>query len=162
MGKERVEIMKRVLRIGSSLKQSIPPHWLHVAGRGSPLSKGHGARHAVCPVQAILNYAYALLESQVRQALEALGLDLACGVLHADVLHRDSLVYDLMEGYRAGVDHLVLQRLAKTTFGKGDLMKTPDGTVKFHPQLSRYLLTVCRLPQAEIDEGAAWLKAQLL
>jgi hypothetical protein len=65
----------------ASVKKSIPAHWLHVAGRASPLSKGHGARSAVCPVQAMLNYAYALLESQVRQALNALAHDLGQFVL---------------------------------------------------------------------------------
>jgi CRISPR/Cas system-associated endonuclease Cas1 len=75
-----------------------------------PLSHNHGARRAVNPVHAALNYCYALLESQCRQALSKQSFDVACGFLHADKLYRDSLVYDLMELYRAKVDSLVWKR----------------------------------------------------
>jgi len=53
------------------------------------------ARHAVDPANAILNYAYAVLEGQTRQALSAEGFDLACGFLRADRRRRGALVYDL-------------------------------------------------------------------
>ena len=142
----------------TSVKKSVPPHWLRVSGRASPLSKNHGARYAVCPVQAMLNYAYALLESQVRHVLNAQGFDLACGMLHTDLLHRDSLVYDLMECHRASVDHLVLTLVKKTTFTRGDLMTTPDGSIKFNPQLVRSLLASCRIEQAEMEASSAWLR----
>jgi CRISPR-associated protein Cas1 len=52
----------------------------------------------VDPANAILNYAYAIPEGQMRQALSGAGFDLACGFLHADRCGRDALVYDLMEG----------------------------------------------------------------
>jgi hypothetical protein len=48
----------------------IPPYWLAIR-----------ARHAVDPAIAILNYAYAVLEGQVRMTLSAAGFDLACGFL---------------------------------------------------------------------------------
>jgi hypothetical protein len=38
----------------------------------------------VDPSNVILNYAYAILEGQIRHALSAAGFDLACGFLHAD------------------------------------------------------------------------------
>lgn len=142
--------------------KSIPPHWKSVAERGSPLSKNHGARHATNPAQAILNYAYALLESQVRQSLNALGFDLACGFLHSDVLDRDSLVYDAMELFRPAIDDRVLQMLKKTTFNKGDCMTTHDGTVAFNSELKRYIVASCRLPQKEIDTMLGWLKTSLV
>ena len=55
------------------------------------------------PANAILNYAYGVLEGQCRQALAAEGFDLGCGFLHADQQYRDSVVYDLMELYRPAV-----------------------------------------------------------
>ncbi len=87
-----------------AIKKTVPPHWQCVTDRGSPLSHGHGARWAVCPAMAILNYAYAILETQVRQALNAVGFDCACGYLHADQLYKDALVFDVMELHRGGVD----------------------------------------------------------
>jgi CRISPR/Cas system-associated endonuclease Cas1 len=76
----------------------LPPHWQTIRERHSPLSDS--ARRAVDPTNAILNYAYGVLEGPCRQALAAEGFDLACGFLHADQQYRDSLVYDLMESMR--------------------------------------------------------------
>ncbi len=57
----------------------IPPHWLTIQERTSPLAPNGNGRLAVDPVNAILNYAYAVLEGQCRQALTAPGFDVACG-----------------------------------------------------------------------------------
>src|SRR5438270_8416141 len=101
-------------------RRYVPPHWQTVRERGSPLSDS--ARHAVDPANAILNYAYAVLEAQSRPALVAEGFDLGCGFLHADKQYRESLVYDLMELFRPAVDALVLGLLERTTFAYGDLV----------------------------------------
>jgi CRISP-associated protein Cas1 len=145
-----------------SVKKTVPPHWQCVTERSSPLSHNHGAWKAVDVCNAILNYAYAILESQCRQALNSIGFDCSCGFLHSDVLYRDSLVYDLMELHRGGVDHLVLKLLATTTFNKGDVMSRPSGEVRFNPQLARYISASCQLPQEGIDVSAKWLKAVVM
>jgi CRISPR-associated endonuclease Cas1 len=128
---------------------------------GSPLSHNGMPRHAVDPTNAILNYAYGILEGQCRQALAAQGFDLACGFLHADKVGRESLVYDLMELGRARVDHLVLGMLKSVTFHKGDFTLISDGACRLHPQLARAVVASCRLPQIQIDEHAKWLASQL-
>lgn len=35
---------------------------------------------------------------------------------------------------------------------------SPDGSIKFNPQLVRSLVAACRLDQAEIEASAAWLR----
>jgi CRISPR/Cas system-associated endonuclease Cas1 len=45
----------------------------------------------------MLNYLYAVLESETRLACAALGLDPGLGVLHVDAQCRDSLAFDVME-----------------------------------------------------------------
>jgi hypothetical protein len=65
-----------------SARRYVPPHWQTIRERHSPLSDS--ARRAVDPANAILNYAYGVLESQCRPALAAEGFDLGCGFLHAD------------------------------------------------------------------------------
>jgi hypothetical protein len=55
----------------------VPDHWRTVGSRHSPLSGG--PRLAVTPVHVILNYCFALLESESRLALAALGLDPGLG-----------------------------------------------------------------------------------
>ena len=48
----------------------------------------------------MLNYLYAVLESEARLAAAALGLDPGIGVMHVDSPARDSLACDLMEPVR--------------------------------------------------------------
>jgi len=139
----------------------VPPHWIATRARNSPLSHNGMPRHAVDPANAILNYAYSVLEGQCRQALAARGFDLACGFLHADKDGRESLVYDLMEFGRAGVDDLVLQLLTSVTFHKGDFTPVSNGSCRLHPQLARAVVASCRLPQRQIDDYAKWLVVQL-
>jgi CRISPR-associated endonuclease Cas1 len=115
-----------------SARRYVPPHWQAIRERGSPLSDS--ARRAVDPANAILNYAYGVLEGQCRQALATEGFDLGCGFLHADQQYRDSLVYDLMELFRPAVDALVLALLARTTFAYGDAVQGRRGECRLHPQ----------------------------
>lgn len=142
-----------------SIKKTVPPHWQCVTDRGSPLSHNHGARWAVCPAMAILNYAYAILETQVRQALNTVGFDVSAGYLHADQQYKDALVFDLMELHRGGVDHLVLKLLGSTTFNKGDVMSRPTGEVRFNPQIARYISASCQLLQEDVNSSAKWLQS---
>ena len=62
------------------------------------------------PVNALLSYGYFFLEREVRIALAAFGADVRIGFFHSNNGRKDSLVYDLMELFRATVsDRLVLK-----------------------------------------------------
>ncbi len=62
------------------------------------------------PVNALLSYGYFFLEREVRIALAAFGADVRIGFFHSNNGRKDSLVYDLMELFRAAVsDRLVLK-----------------------------------------------------
>mgnify|MGYP002625720429 CR=1 FL=1 len=64
------------------------------------------------PVNALLSYGYFFLEREVRIALAAFGADVRIGFFHTNNGRKDSLVYDLMELFRASVsDRLVLKLL---------------------------------------------------
>jgi CRISPR-associated endonuclease Cas1 len=134
--------------------KKISPHWLTFTERASPLAPWENARHAVSPINATLNYAYSLLESQVRLALLKQGFDPACGFLHVDRRGHEALVYDLMECHRAEVDALVLAFLKKTKLRAGDFIKVMDGSCRAHPALARYIVTSCRIRQSAIDKTA--------
>src|SRR5882762_3125326 len=84
----------------------VPNHWLTFGSRVSPLTAS--PRLAVNPANAILNYLYALLESETRLAIAAVGLDPALGLLHADTKWRDNLACDLMEPVRPQIDAYLL------------------------------------------------------
>lgn len=70
------------------------------AGLGWPGRATHGARD---PFNQALNYGYAVLRSQVRQALLLAGLEPNAGFLHADRPGKPSLTLDLIEEYRQAV-----------------------------------------------------------
>jgi hypothetical protein len=78
----------------------VPEHWRSYDTRKSPLSGSQ--RLAANPANAILNYLYAVTESETRLAVAALGLDPGLGFWHVDTPARDSLACDLMEPNRAG------------------------------------------------------------
>jgi hypothetical protein len=84
----------------------VPGHWLAFGTRISPLSGS--PRLAVTPVGAMLNYSYAVLESEALLATAALGLDPGLGFLHADTPRRNSLACDLLEPIRPQIDAFVI------------------------------------------------------
>jgi CRISPR-associated protein Cas1 len=149
------------IRWKASDKRKIPPHWMQVRSRASTLSSGRN-RHAVDPCNAVLNYAYGVLEGQCRTALAAVGFDVAAGVLHSDKAGRASLVYDLMQPLRPLVDRLVLARIQKATFSYGDVLHANDGACRLHPQVARYVVATCRLPESTMMDAARLLRGHVL
>ena len=61
----------------------------------------------------MLNYLYALLESEARLAAAALGLDPGLGFIHVDTPARDSLACDLMEVVRPQVDAFLIEWITR-------------------------------------------------
>lgn len=113
----------------------VPEHWRAFGARSSPLTGS--PRSAANPANALLNYAYAILEAEARIALLAVGLDPGMGVLHADQRARDSLALDLMEAVRPTVDGWVLDALAGRTFAKADFHETRQGSCRLMPPLAK-------------------------
>jgi CRISPR-associated protein Cas1 len=89
----------------------VPEHWCTFGSRTSTLSGS--PRLAVNPPNAILNYLYAVLESESRLAAAALGLDPGLGFIHVDTPARDSLACDLMEPVRPHVNAYVLDWITR-------------------------------------------------
>ncbi len=125
----------------------IPDHWRQVSTRHSPLTDA--PRVAITPVNAMLNYLYAILESESRLACLALGLDPSLGIWHADYRARDSLALDLMEAARPDVDQYVLQLLRTRVFTRKDFGETSRGVCRLLPPLAEELA----------DSAAHWRKA---
>lgn len=58
------------------------------------------ADHASDEINALLNYGYSILVSEIRKDLNSVGLDSQIGFLHETLLSRTPLVYDLQELFR--------------------------------------------------------------
>lgn len=106
----------------------VPAHWRVFGMRRSPLT-GSG-RLAVNPPNAMLNYLYAILESEARIAAVSIGLDPNLGMLHADTDSRPSLACDLMEAVRTHVDEYVLNWITRQTVRREWFFEERDGNCR--------------------------------
>jgi CRISPR-associated endonuclease Cas1 len=125
------------IRFRKSDLARLPDHWHRFGKRGSPLTQA--PRLAVNPINALLNYLYAILEAETRIACLTIGLDPTLGIVHADYRSRDSLALDLMEGIRPKVDAHVLDLLQQRTFRVSDFYESPRGICRLLPPATRLL-----------------------
>jgi CRISPR-associated protein Cas1 len=138
----------------------VPDHWRIFGTRKSPLTGS--PRLAANPPNAILNYLYALLESEARLAAAALGLDPGLGVLHVDTTARDSLACDLMEPVRPQVDAYLLDWITRQPLHREWFFEERDGNCRlmapFAARLSETVPTWGRAvaPIAEWVARAFW------
>ena len=124
----------------------VPAKWARYDSRASMLTRA--PRAATNPVNALLNYVYALLEAEARLALLASGLDPTLGVLHADQRNRDSFALDVMEPIRPSVDAFVLDLLEERVLTSRDFVELPNGVCRIRAPLTHDLaLTLPRWRQ---------------
>jgi len=112
----------------------VPDHWKLFGTRKSPLSLS--PRLAVNPPNAMLNYLYAVLESECCLALAALGLDPGIGVLHVDLRTRDSLACDLMEAVPPQVDAYVFEWITREPVRREWFFEKRDGNCRLMATLA--------------------------
>ncbi len=101
------------------------------------------------PLNAVLNYAYGILESRARLAVHRSGMDPAVGFLHTPQNYKSAFVYDVMEPFRAKTDKAVLP-LARavrrtewfTMYGYG---------VRLRPQLAERVVSAVSRAFADKD-----------
>jgi CRISPR associated protein Cas1 len=141
----------------------VPDHWQKFGSRLSPLT--NSPRLAANPPNAMLNYLYAILESEARLALAALGLDRGIGVLHNDLRSRDSLACELMEPIRPQVDAYLLDWLTKGPLKREWFFEQRDGNCRLMNSLvvklseSALMWRRAIAPFAEGIARALWLES---
>jgi CRISPR-associated endonuclease Cas1 len=143
------------VNFNKSDSSNIPEHWRRFGSRISPLT--NSPRLAVNPANAILNYLYAVLESESRLALATLGLDPGIGVLHSDLRSRDSLACDLMEPVRPKVDSLVLDLLFKEQLKREWFFEQRDGNCRLMGSFAEILSETATMWRAAVSTFAEWI-----
>lgn len=96
-------------------------------------------------INAQLNYGYAILESQVRKYINAVGLDLSIGFLHETRQSNTPLVYDLQELFRWIVDLSIIQLLEEKKLKKSDFIVTENYHIRLREKPARMLIDKIRL-----------------
>ena len=136
-----------------------PDLWLTFGPRASLLT-GKPWR-ATTPGNALLNFLYALLESEMTVALLAVGLHSGIGMFHADIDSRSSLALDVIEAVRPYVDCWLLAYLASSVFANRDFTELSDGEVRITHPLNSHLAHTAVLWRKACEPVAEWLAQAL-
>jgi CRISP-associated protein Cas1 len=121
-------------------RRPIPASWLFIGPRSSPYHLA-GNRNAAHPVNAILNYAYAALESEIRIKAISEGYDPTIGIMHEARDGSSKFIFDLMEPERPRVDRAVLDFVKGHVFDPADFVIRTDGVCRLNPEMARMVVS---------------------
>lgn len=91
-------------------------------------------------INALLNYGYAILESEIRKSINSIGLDYSIGFLHEITQSRTPLVYDLQELFRWIIDLSVIQLLEEKKIKKSDFIITENYHIRLRQNVAKMLI----------------------
>ena len=91
-------------------------------------------------INALLNYGYAILESEIRKAINSVGLDYSIGFLHEINQSRTPLVYDIQELFRWLIDVSVIQLLEEKKIKKSDFIITENYHTRLGEGIAKLLI----------------------
>ena len=117
-------------------RRPVPAAWRTIGVRSSSYY-ATGNQNAHHPVMAILNYAYAVLESQTKIWAVAEGYDPNLGIMHESRRDACAFVFDLMEPRRGEVDRKILGFVKESEFDPADFMVQSDGICRLNSELAR-------------------------
>ena len=115
---------------------------------GSKLRKEHQFftspenRNASHPVNAILNYAYTVLQSEIQINAISEGYDPTIGIMHEGSDSSSAFVFDLMEPHRPLVDRRILEFVTERVFHPADFIIRSDGVCRLNPEMARCVVGV--------------------
>lgn len=101
---------------------------------------GRSGRYAQDPINAMLNYGYALLEGEVWHGVHYAGLDPYGGFLHVDRPGKASMVLDLMEEFRQQVVDKAVIALVTRDMIKAENFELVEGICKLGDRAKRILI----------------------
>jgi CRISP-associated protein Cas1 len=120
-------------------RRPIPENWHFIGQRSSPYHLA-GNRNAAHPVNAILNYAYAALESEIRIKAISEGYDPTIGIMHEGSDGSSKFIFDLMEPERPKIDRAALDFVKSHVFDPADFVIRTDGVCRLNPEMARMVV----------------------
>ena len=119
-------------------RHPVPDQWRKFRSRSSILTgrkpKNWKASH---PINAMLNYAYAVKVAQLQIQAVADGFDPYIGIMHHSRPDFPAYVYDLIEPERPKVDGAIVEFAQSRKFSAADFVLRNDGACRLSPQLAR-------------------------
>nr|WP_302480217.1 CRISPR-associated endonuclease Cas1 [Sphingomonas bacterium] len=119
-------------------RKPVPERWQSYGGRSS-LATGVKPenRNASHPVNALLNYAYAVKLAHVQIDAVANGYDPMLGIMHNGRKGSPGWALDMIEPHRPVVDGVILKLIREQRFASADFVIRRDGVCRLSPQLAR-------------------------
>ena len=126
------------IRFKATARHPVPDAW-RVIGPRSAVREGKVAKNerASHPLNALLNYAYAMLQANLTVTAIADGYDPTLGIMHHGYKGSSAYIFDVMEPERPKVDAVILRLALGETFSGADFTLRSDGVVRLGPQLAR-------------------------
>lgn len=100
----------------------------------------------------IVNFAYAIMISELRGRIVAEGLDPSLGFAHGNSKNTIPLAYDLMEPLRPLAARIVLEFALQHTFTPDDCAINKFGSCRLNPQLTRALARTIQSDDQAVGE----------
>jgi CRISP-associated protein Cas1 len=121
----------------STKRRPIPDAWRAIGPRAAV--RGAKARNARAshPLNALINYAYAVLQAQTQIEAVAAGYDPTLGIMHNGYQGSPALIFDLMEPSRPTVDAAILRFALAETFSAADFVLRSAGWCGWHRNSQR-------------------------
>lgn len=120
-----------------SKRYPVPEGWLAYRGRSSVHECKPENRRATDPINAMLNYGYAVMHSKLQIKAIADGYSPLLGIMHRQKRASASYILDILEPERPKVDAKILDFVQTTTFTGADFVLRKDGACRLSPQLAR-------------------------
>ena len=122
----------------ATTRRPIPDDWRVFTSRTS-LANGHKLKNvnASHPINALLNYAYTVLQGLLQIQAVADGYDPTIGIMHHGRREAPAFVFDVMEPMRPVVDRAILTLVQSERLHAVDFTIRSDGVCRLNPQLAR-------------------------
>ena len=120
-----------------SERYPIPDHWLTYRGRSAVHECKPENRRASDPINAMLNYAYAVRHGQLQIKAIADGYSPLLGIMHRHKRSSASYILDMLEPERPIVDAAILDFVQSHTFTGADFILRKNGACRLSPQLAK-------------------------
>ena len=99
-----------------------------------------GTRDADDQINALFNYGFSVLESEIWKVVNTVGLEPFLGFIHKTNTDKAPLIYDLQEPFRWLVEIAILKILYKKKITKSDFITTDEGNVRLKPSAVKIVL----------------------
>lgn len=126
----------------SSKQYPVPGSWRTYRGRSSVHECKPENRRATDPVNAMLNYGYAVMRSKLQIKAIADGYSPLLGIMHRQKRTSASYILDMLEPERPKVDAKILDFVQANFFTGADFILRKDGACRLSPQLARVVASL--------------------